>query len=186
VKQISKERISIPAINLNRIFKNYPNFYSRSIVPIQIREDFIQYFAAGYMKKIQQGLELTKLEDDFRMKYPREYHCSDGHDVRSQGEMIIDNWFSKNHVYHEYERLINIPEQLIPDFTLYDFQEKPVYLEYWGLAGKPEYDNRKLKKCEIYSKYVFPIIEIFPKDLHNIDYSLKSHLEKRKIKIYAY
>jgi len=39
-------------------------------------------------------------------------------------------------VYHEYERLANLPEALIPDFTLYAADGRPVFVEFWGLIAR--------------------------------------------------
>lgn len=41
---------------------------------------------------------------DYRKKYLPEFRADDGHYVRSQGEMIIDNWLYNNNYLHEYEK----------------------------------------------------------------------------------
>jgi len=180
----SKERTGIPTINLKRIFRNDPDFYKRHEVAPIIQRELHQFLASGYYVQVVTGSELGRMEEDFRRKFPREYHCSDGHDVRSRAEQIIDEWLARNQVYHEYERLINVPEQLIPDFTVYNREDKPVYIEFWGLIGYPEYEKRRLKKCELYTKYnLYPLIELYDSDVKNIDFELKRKLSERKVEI---
>ena len=78
--------------------------------------------------------------------------------------------------YSQYERLINIPDQLIPDFTVYTSKEKPVYIEFWGLLDDPEYVARKNRKCEIYARYRFPMIELHRHELQNLDFYMTQKL----------
>ena len=155
----------------------------RHIVFGDTAQELIQFFAGGYAEKVEAGDQLGALEDDYRLRFPKKFHCTDGHDVRSLSEQSIDEWFSSNHVYHEYERLTNLPERLIPDFTLYSRSQQPVFVEYWGMLGDPVYENRRLKKCQIYAKYQCALIELYYSDIQNLDFSLRSKLTRYNISI---
>jgi hypothetical protein len=62
------------------------------------------------------------------------------------------------------------------DFTVYTPAEKPVYIEYWGLLDDPEYVSRKNRKCEIYARYRFPLLELHKHELQNLDFYMQKKL----------
>lgn len=181
VKQVSREKIAIPKSNIAKFVTDPVSLRVRHRISGERAQELFQYFAGGYSEKIDQGNQLAAFEEDYRLKYPRLYHCTDGHDVRSLSEQAIDDWLSTNQVYHEYERLSNIPERLIPDFTLYQKDKRPVFLEYWGLMDDPVYQNRRLKKCQIYAKYQCALIELYLSDIKNLDFSLRKKLGEHDI-----
>lgn len=117
------------------------------------------------------------VSDDFRKKYPAEYRTPDGHYVRSRAELLIDDFLYKNGIVHAYERKLNIDEDMYCDFYI---PNGNIYIEYWGLEDK-EYQERKRKKLEIYSRYNFKLIELDDTDLNNLDENLASKLRKHNI-----
>jgi hypothetical protein len=176
VELCSKERLGVPRFNIEQFVRDPDTGRARNILYGDPAQSLIQYFASDVTWKYLRGEASKTAEDDYRMRFPRQYHCVDGHDVRSLSEQAVDDWLSRNQVYHEYERLINIPDQLIPDFTVYTPDEKPVYIEYWGLLDDPEYVKRKNRKCEIYARYRFPVIELHKHELQNLDFYMRQKL----------
>ncbi len=176
VELCSKERLGVPRFNIEQLVRDPDTGRARNVLYGDKAQDLIQFFASDVTWKYLRGEQSTVAEDDYRMRFPRRYHCVDGHDVRSLSEQTIDDWLSRNQIYHEYERLINIPDQLIPDFTVYTADEKPVYIEFWGLLDDPEYVARKNRKCEIYAKYRFPLIELHRHELQNLDFYMMQKL----------
>lgn len=87
-------------------------------------------------------------------RFPPKIITQDGHRVRSLGEKTIDDWLYMNKIVHAYERpFVTVHGDLIPDFYIpagVSQGSHAVYIEYWGMEGKAEYDNRKKKKLEIY------------------------------------
>ena len=72
---------------------------------------------------------------------------------------------------------------LIPDFYIpagVSQGSHAVYIEYWGMEGKAEYDDRKKKKLEIYeaNNLQDQLIELNP--THHSD--LESELAKQLLK----
>jgi len=47
--------------------------------------------------------------------------------------------------------LANVPEHLVPDFTVYTAERRPVFIEFWGIMDDPNYQQRRLRKCECIS-----------------------------------
>jgi len=181
VKLVSKEKIVIPRNNLGKYVTDPDSHRVLHKIYGDRAQELLQYFAGGYTAKIEAGNQAALYEEDYRLKYPRQYHCIDGHDVRSLSEQSIDDWLSTNQVYHEYERLSNIPERLIPDFTLYSRDGRPVFVEYWGLMDDPTYQARRLKKCQIYAKYQCALIELYLNDIKNLDFALRKKLTEHNI-----
>jgi hypothetical protein len=178
VQLCSKERLGVPRFNIEKLVRDPDTGRARNVLYGEPAQNLIQNFASDVTWRYLRGEASKTAEDDYRMRFPRRHHCIDGHDVRSLSEQAIDDWLSRNQVYHEYERLINIPEQLIPDFTVYTPDEKPVYIEYWGLLDDPEYVSRKNRKCEIYARYRFPVLEFHQHELQNLDFYMRQKLRE--------
>jgi hypothetical protein len=119
---------------------------------------------------------------DYRDKWPANHRALDGHYVRSNGEMIIDNLLYQYGLVHAYERKIFIgEEEILSDFYL---PGGKVYIEFWGMVGDPKYDERKKKKIEFYRKNEIPLIEIHKDDLLSLDDHLPKQLKNFGIKVY--
>jgi DNA helicase-4 len=66
-----------------------------------------------------------------------------GEQVKSRGEHRIANWLFEHGIPYKYERHIRLPKvSWAPDFTLYPEDPRPIIVEYLGLQGDPEYDNK--------------------------------------------
>lgn len=109
---------------------------------------------------------VENIEIDYRLKYPAELRCDDGHYVRSRGEALIDNWLFNNNIVHAYEK--KIPGQnIISDFCVKNKKNQSIYIEYWGL-NTPEYNKRKNSKEEIYSKNNLILVSITDSQINNL------------------
>jgi hypothetical protein len=119
-----------------------------------------------------EGIGQNQQPDDFRDKYKPENRAKDGHNVRSKSELIIDNWLYDSKIVHAYERKLPVEETLYCDFYI---PTGKVYIEYWGLDDD-KYKNRKNIKLGIYKKYNLNLIELFEKDVSNLDDTLPAKL----------
>lgn len=108
-------------------------------------------------------------------KFKATHRTTDGHQVRSRAEMLIDNWLYFSGIVHAYERLLPVEEELYCDFYV---PTGKVYIEYWGLENDPKYRERKEKKKEIYKKYGFNLIELNDEHIQNLDDYLPKMLLK--------
>lgn len=181
VKQSSRERVAVPRGNIERIVTDPSTGRVRNILFGNQAQELLDYFAGGYARDRRVGNEMDRLEEDFRQRYPKEIHCADGHDVRSRGEYMIDEWLSAHIVKHDYERLTNIPEHLIPDFTVYTDDGHPVFIEFWGMLDNPDYVQRRLRKCEVYHRHRCELIELYDDDLKNLDFCLRANLKAHNV-----
>ena len=109
--------------------------------------------------------------DDIRKKYPRKIRTTDGHYVRSRAEAMIDDYlYMVAKVVHAYERKLPVEEHVISDFYIPAGEgHGPVYIEFWGLDGSPEYRARKEEKQSVYKEHGLNLINLGDKELANLD-----------------
>jgi hypothetical protein len=188
-----KFRFQVRVELISKTFQSVPLYSVMSIIQVQGNitwklygdkaHNLLQYFASKYSSEVTSGIKLNELEEDYRKRHPTEYMCDDGHRVRSLSEQAIDNWLYKHGIYHAYEPIVPIPEQLIPDFMVNTLSGECVYIEFWGMIDDPVYKNRMNKKVQIYSNRHFPLIELRPGDLKSLDYIFPKKLMQRNVPI---
>lgn len=100
------------------------------------------------------------LEDGTR-KTARGIQCiaKDGHKCLSLGEKTIDDYLYSHGIPHEKEP--KYPESNYRG----DFKVGEIFIEYFGLAGNPEYDAKIKEKVRLCQKHNIILIAIYPKDL---------------------
>lgn len=107
-------------------------------------------------------------ELQFRQKFPAPHRATDGHNVRSKAELLIDNYLYHNNIAHAYETKLPVEEELYCDFYIQK-GDKKVYIEYWGYKYDPKYLRQKQWKIGIYKKYGFQLIQLNDKDISTLD-----------------
>lgn len=135
----------------------------------------------GEKSSVQEPSSETNSEEiGFREKFPAKLRATDGHMVRSRGELIIDNWLYNSQIIHAYEKKVPIEEDLYCDFYL---PTGKVYIEFWGLEDDAAYAKRKIKKLALYSVNNLNLIELKDADIMKIDDNLPPKLRKFNIKV---
>lgn len=141
-----------------------------------------------YKISYQQGIKiLEELDRINNLLHEKEtlplgqYKSEDGHIVKSQGELIIDNWLYRNGINHAYEHRIQRDDiHLMTDFYLSHIN---VYVEYWGMISDATYRQRKEEKINFYRKHGLNLIELFPRDLSMLSEILKVKLAQYGVKL---
>ncbi|MGA2300735.1 MAG: hypothetical protein ABSG77_08570 [Candidatus Acidiferrum sp.] len=101
------------------------------------------------------------LLDDGARRTTRGTQClaKDGHICFSLGEKTIDDLLHASRISHDRE-------PRYPDGNLRaDFVVNGVFIEYFGLAGDPDYDLKTKQKQEHCKKHRINLISVYPKDL---------------------
>ena len=98
--------------------------------------------------------------------------------MRSNAELLIDNWLYTSGIAHAYERQLPIEEDLFCDFYI---PEGKVYLEYWDPQENTLSFGTKKTKLEIYQKHAFNLVELTDDLIKNLDDFLPKVLLKFKI-----
>lgn len=156
--------------------------------PISIKENKSLLIALWvYNESVKNEENIIKKEDEeltFREKFPANYRTKDWHNVRSRGELLIDNSLYEYWLAHAYERKLPIEEDVYSDFYIPSKDWwKAVYIEYWWLEDQEKYENRKKIKKEIYKKYHLNLIELDNNHINNLDDYLPKFLLEFWIKV---
>ncbi|KND48398.1 MAG: hypothetical protein AB197_00585 [Parcubacteria bacterium C7867-002] len=126
------------------------------------------------------SVQIDQLEQVFKSK--KRHHnyddsaalvTQDGHKVRSKGEQKIDDWLFAHRISHGYE--YPIPETKRSDFYIPIDDTNGIYIEYVGLNNSEYLKNMDVKR-EIYKRHNLKLIEIYPKDLKNLDNFLRERI----------
>ncbi len=106
---------------------------------------------------------------------PRNLCAKDGHPCNSISEIIIDDWLFENNIPHDKEYLY--PERQYRC----DFVVKNIFIEFFGLANAhnlvPGYSETMERKRKICKKHNIPLVELYEKDIHNLNQSLGEKLK---------
>lgn len=96
--------------------------------------------------------------------------AKDGHTCHSLDEQRIDDWLHAHHLDHEREPIYPQHPSLNPaGKRRADWKVKGIYVEYFGLVGDPEYENRMDEKILLAQEFNISLIAIFPSDIENLD-----------------
>lgn len=120
-----------------------------------------------------QGLVEAGVLDEDARRTSRGTEClaKDGHICFSLGEKTIDDFLNTLEIGHERE-----PKYPNSNYRA-DFAVGSVLIEYFGLEGDPDYDEKTREKQRICKKCGIDLISVYPRDLANIT-KLESKLEK--------
>lgn len=109
---------------------------------------------------LQTLIDAGVLDEDVR-RTSRGTQCiaKDGHICLSFGEKTIDDFLFLHNIQHKKEPFY--PEGQYRA----DFDVNGVFIEYFGLKGNPEYDEKTKLKQRLCKKHGIKLISIFPNDL---------------------
>jgi len=127
------------------------------------------------------SLSTDKSFSSFKQKFEAKHRTSDGHYVRSKGEMIIDNWLYMAGLVHAYERKLPIEEEVYSNFYL---PAGKVYIQFWGSDTGPIDTIARQIKLNAYNTHGFHLIEIEEGEIEKLDHILPYALRKFGIKAY--
>jgi DNA helicase IV len=137
------------------------------------RADWDRFIAGGY--HLNQDTMLLLRRNLARETLRGEY-------VKSYGEKVIANYLFEHAIPYRYEQNHNWSGfNYRPDFTLPKSgdRETTVIIEYFGLAGDPDYDDERERKREYWESkgQGWKFIELTPKDISSGPVALEAHLK---------
>ena len=106
------------------------------------------------------------------LKTSRGYKClaKDGTVCLSLAEQRITNWLIDNKIQFEKEPKYPYDKELNPNNLMRaDWKINNHFIEYFGLKGVVEYDNKTNKKIKLCKKNKIPLTSIFPSDITKLD-----------------
>lgn len=117
----------------------------------------------------------------FKHKFEAKHRTTDGHYVRSKGELIIDNWLYMAGLVHAYERKLPIEKEVYCTFYL---PAGKVYIEYWGDEADSTHSASRQEKRLVYQENGLHLIELAHQDIDKLDQTLPSALKQFGVKAY--
>jgi DNA helicase-4 len=164
---------------LSRAFQRVLNdFMDDERFRTDVQAIMLGHFRGDWSRLSRAGLTMS--QDDglvFRRALPSE--TLRGEFVKSFGEKAIANFLFEHDVAYQYER--NHwwgGRNYHPDFTL-PLDTRGVVIEYFGLAGDPDYDEEMdAKRAYWRGKQGWRLIEITPSDLSGGEESFKTRLAR--------
>lgn len=132
----------------------------------RIRKVMLAHFREDWDKIVEGGYYLDRDEMlQYRRSLQRE--TLDGKFVKSFGEKLIANFLFEHQVgyfYEPFER--GWLENYHPDFKLLREDKTGVCIEYFGMAGDPDYDDMSEEKRRYWQKKIgWTLIEFTPGDI---------------------
>ena len=179
----TQQGVNVGAIQAEDMKSGIPYIrWPESISQHQSLVDAVADFKGKASNKIKHPDILT-----FRERFPTKHRATDGHMLRSNAEVQIDNWLYLFEIAHAYERRLPIEEEVYASFYI---PHGKVYIEYFGCENDDAfgYDKncarRKQEKLEIYNKYQLNLIELNDNDMADLDSALPKMLLKFGVQTY--
>jgi len=120
-------------------------------------------------------LILAGILEGYVRKTARGTFClaEDGDLCLSMKEKAIDDWLFRNSLKHDKEPKYPKDDKFNPKGNLRaDWKVRDFYIEYFGLAGSKDYDKKTEIKKTLCSKQNIKLIEIYEKDISNLNKKL--------------
>ncbi|WP_299195681.1 hypothetical protein [uncultured Amphritea sp.] len=99
----------------------------------------------------------------------------DGHLLRSEAEVKIDNWLYLAGIIHACDKVLPVNESAKADFYLPQIR---LYIEFWGSENDPSYLADKMRKKALYQSNNLDVIELQEDDLNNLEELLPRQLRR--------
>lgn len=103
--------------------------------------------------------------------------CSsmDGHLLRSEAEVMIDNWLYLAGISHACYKTLPVSGEIMADFYLPQIN---LFIEFWGSENDPAYLKDKMRKKTLYQENNLNVLELQQEDLNNLDELLPRKLRR--------
>lgn len=102
-------------------------------------------------------------------------YAMDGHLLRSEAEVKIDNWLYLSGISHACYKPLPVGEEAQADFYLPEIR---LYIEFWGSENDPAYLAEKMRKKALYETHNLNVIEFQASDLTQLDELLPRQLRR--------
>lgn len=139
------------------------------------RECYFKYKDHDVLLKLHAGCKVTVQDKYYE---GARILSADGHNVRSDGERVIDNYFFYRKIPHAYEKPLYLDknqykiEAIVPDFYL---PQQDVYVEFLGYSGEQYVKENEFKR-KIYADLGVTVIYIYRDDKDALDAKLDYYL----------
>lgn len=132
----------------------------------RIRRLMLEYFKNDWEKIEKGGYHLSK-EEQLIYRRSLQNQSLNGDYVKSYGEKLIANILFEHGIKYYYESTIRWADGIYrPDFTVKLPGKKFLIIEYFGMAGDPDYDEQIERKREFWEKREnSTLVELYREDI---------------------
>ena len=179
-KQFTKEQLLEDIKNVYKKLGRTPLLIELRMYGLPSERTLLRYFPQGYKKLCKElGWKINF------SNFGREviYFSKNGDSCLSIGEMIITDFFIDNNIQYEkdekqYKEIFGYEEfgQKRIDWLIKK-EDKGFVVEYFGLIGFPQYEQKVLEKLNLCKKYNIPLIELYPKNIKDLPKIFKNFIE---------
>lgn len=175
-------------INDNKTCQNYltklyaiatlsKKLYEREDLYNKVIDDIKDIKEKKQKKPIAEISENEKLEREINIAGVN--RTEDGHFVKSELEVKIDDILYNLRLCHVYEKKVSkiLERTIICDWYIPVIGTHGVYIELWGINNDPKYNTNKEEKRALYKKYNLPLIEIEKDELRGDSRGLADRIE---------
>lgn len=135
---------------------------------MQPRDVYSCLFGSTFRANVEAGV--LQSDAEVRLGFGTRCLAADGHECSSLAERAVDDWLYANGIRHEREPAYPVDPDLNPSGELRaDWQVGETYIEYLGVLGKDNYDNRVDRKRKLARRHRLPLVELLPEDLDQLD-----------------
>ena len=140
-----------------------------------------QYAVDGFLNKGKGKNNAFSMEGTIALWKPGEFRTVDGHFVRSEQEMMIDNWLYLSGIHHAYERRLPLDDNdFIASFYL---PVKSIYIDYFSEPKNEVVKQHQQLKKQAYQDHNLSVIFIEPVHFEDLDNYLAKELLKLGIRV---
>jgi DNA helicase-4 len=145
----------------------------------EFREMMLSHFR-GEWGRIVEGGHAREKDDFLEFRRSLSGQSLRGETIKSFGEKAIADFLFEHDIHYQYERNWWWSERNYrPDFTLPLENSKGLIIEYFGMAGEPEYDEMAEEKRRFWQKKEnWKLIEIFPRDVRRGKADFWNHFQQ--------
>ena len=132
----------------------------------RIREVMLEHFRTDWETIAAGGFDLS-ITDFIRNRRALPSETLNGEYVKSYGEKLIANTLFENGIEYRYERNFRWDGlNYRPDFSIATGEDRGVVIEYFGMAGDPDYDDQAQAKREFWqARSGWTLIELTRADI---------------------
>ncbi|MDO6562182.1 hypothetical protein Q4488_02195 [Amphritea sp. 1_MG-2023] len=134
----------------------------------------------SWPKQLTEHVVFKRSVEQFKQSKPEHptgmrYSAMDGHVLRSDAEVKIDNWLYLAGIAHACHKPLPLDTLAIADFYI---PQARVYIEFWGSENAPTYLTDKMHKKTLYEANHLDVIEFEEQDLKHLDEILPRELRR--------
>jgi hypothetical protein len=157
-----------------QVFESQQTSLSYVLWPEDVREH------AALLRLMSQCRSETEAGDLFAENSDK-WLSLDGKCCKSKAHWQISQWLYLAGLRFAMYRPLPVAETLVSDFYL---PESGLYIEYWDSDDYADVISERMRRADLCKKMAWPVLDIHPEDLPQLDDYLCRHLANQRVEFY--